>query len=376
MNLDAGRQKGKRTAQRGGSGPTVADVARVAGVSPMTVSRVVNGEVRVASETRARVKQVIAQLNYVPNLAARSLAGRGQCRLALLHDNPSAAFMSELLMGCLEQVRTSDAQLLIEPYDPAEGVEILCGRLRQHRTDGVLLPALLCDKLDFVDALQNAGFAVARIAATQACAAVPSVGIDDEAASYAMTRHLIGLGHRRIGYIAGPSSQYVSSLRLSGHTRALATVGLEPDPACLSRGDFTYRSGLAAAEALLDAPERPTAIIASNDDMAAAAIAVAHRRHLDVPGDLSVCGFDDSAMARTVWPEITTIRQPVAAMAEQATTLLVEQVEATRRGMPVPARQVPLDFELVVRGSDGPPTARPCHAIADDSTHKSGSMGE
>ena len=357
MGADSIIPDGKRHSRRGGGGPTVADVARACAVSPMTVSRVINEQASVTPETRARVELAIAHLGYIPNAAARNLAGRGQCRLALLHDNPSAAFMSELQMGCLAQVRFSNAQLLLEPHDPRGDLRDLSNRLRRHRVDGVLLPALLCDDLALVATLQDAGFAVARIAAGRVFAGASSVAIDDEAAAFAMTRHLLGLGHTRIGFVAGPAAHHVSSLRLAGYERALLAAGLVLDPAYVMPGEFTYRSGLAAAERLLQAAPRPTAIFAGNDDMAAAAIAVAHRHHLDVPGDLSVCGFDDSAMARTIWPEITTIRQPVTAMAEQAAALLVDEITARFRESSPPARQVQLDFTLVVRGSDGPPGA-------------------
>jgi LacI family transcriptional regulator len=353
--MSADQQTARRPSRRSGGGPTVADVARLAGVSSMTVSRVVNGEVSVIAETRAKVEAAIAQLNYIPNLAARSLAGRGQYRLALLYDNPSAAFMSDLLLGCLEQVREASAQLLVEPFDRGETIKALCTRLRKHRVDGVLLPALLCDDLVLVEGLRAGGFGVARIAATRQLAEVPAVGIDDEAAAFAMTRHLIDLGHRRIGFIAGPADQNVSTLRAAGYARALRETQLPADPALVVSGDFTYRSGMEAAEKLLSLADRPSAIFASNDDMAAAAVAVAHRHHLEVPTDLSVCGFDDTTMARSTWPELTTIRQPVAAMAGQAICLLVDQVRDQQRDEASASREVRMDFELVSRASVAPP---------------------
>ena len=263
--------------------------------------------------------------------------------------------MSELLIGCLAGVRSSEAQLLIEAFAGGEAVAPLIARLRLHRVDGVLLPALLCDDAALVGALVAAGFAVVRVAATCAMAGAAAVGIDDEGAAFAITDHLVRLGHRRVGCIAGPADHTVSALRLAGYRRALAGAGIGFDSEAVVAGAFTYRSGLVAAEALLRLPGRPTAIFACNDDMAAAAIAVAHRCHLDVPADLSVCGFDDSAMARTIWPEISTIRQPAAAMAERAALLLVEQVRARRRGGQAEFPQLRLDFELVKRGSEGPP---------------------
>jgi LacI family transcriptional regulator len=355
VNGNSPKRTQRRPARRGSSGPTVSDVAAVAGVSLMTVSRVVNGEPGVTAPTRAKVDAAIAELGYVPNLAARSLAGQGPCRLALLYHNPSAAFMSELLMGSLEGARLAEAELQVEPYDPAEEPEPLCQRLRRHRIDGVLLPAPMCDDLAAVEGIHAHGFAIARMASTITAPFGHAVFIDDEAAAHVIVAHLIGLGHSRLGFIRGPVNHPVSALRAAGYARALCEAGIYPDPDLTAQGDFTYRSGLDAAEALLALAVPPTAIFACNDDMAAATVSVAHRRGLAVPGDLSVCGFDDTAMARTIWPELTTIRQPVAAMASHGARLLADHIRACRRGETPPWIGRRLDFELVRRASDGPP---------------------
>ena len=321
----------------------------------MTVSRVVNNEARVLPETREKVLRVVEALGYVPNAAARSLAGRGQCRITLLFNNPSAAFMSALLMGCLRQSRASDVILEIEPYSEDEPLDALARRLVRHRVEGVLLPGLLCDNPEVLQALHAAGLEVGRIAATQTAGIGQAVGIDDEAAAHAITAHLVASGHTRIGYIDGPQDLSVCRLREAGFKRAMREAGLQPDPTCMRVGDFSYRSGLDATEALLGLPERPTAIFAANDDMAAAVISVAHRQGLDVPGDLSVCGFDDTSVAQSVWPELTTVHQPVGDMAAKAMVLLVEAIRKRRHGEAMPAQLVKAQFALVRRESDGPP---------------------
>ncbi len=322
--------------RRGRQGPTIADVAHAAGVSPMTVSRVVNGGTQVIAGTRERVQAAIAATGYVPNTAARSLAGGRHCRIALLHGNPSAAWLSELLVGSLAGARACQAELTVEPVDPREGAAAMAARLLAHRIDAVLLPPPLCDDAALLAALHRAGLPMAQIATGRPAAFAHAVGIDDAAAAHLMTRRLIALGHRRIGFIAGDANQTASALRRAGFDRALAEAGIAPDPALIASGDFTYRSGLAAAEAMLAGPARPTAVFASNDDMAAAAIAVAHRLGLDVPREVAICGFDDSAMATTIWPELTTIRQPVADMAAQAVALLASDVRARLDGDPAP----------------------------------------
>ncbi len=340
--------------RRGGSGATVDDVARRAGVSAMTVSRVVNGGAGVAPATRSRVGQAIAALGYVPNSAARSLAGAHQVRIALLHANPSAAYLSEFLMGSLAQAAASDAMLVVEQVDPAQSVLDLVTRLRKHRIAAVLLPPPLCDDSAMIAALEREGLSMARIATGAPGLGGHAVTIDDHAAASAMTAHLISQGHRRIGLIAGNPDQTASALRRDGYEAALADAGIACEAELIAQGDFTYRSGLLAAERLLDLPRRPSAIFACNDDMAAAAIAAAHRRGLEVPRDLSVAGFDDTAMATAIWPELTTIRQPVAAMSQAAVRLLVQAVRQGESAAPQHERQ---NFELVCRDSDGPAAA-------------------
>ena len=336
-------------------GPTVADVAKQAGVSPMTVSRVINSEPSVLAATREKVEKAIALLDYVPNPAARSLAGGQQCRIALLYANPSAAYLSAFLMGSLAQASAMDAQLIVEQCDPSEAPEALVRKLAGHRVDAVLLPPPLCDDRALLEALQAAGLPMAQIATGQPLPFAHALTIDDDAAAFAITSHLIALGHRRIGFITGAANQTASRARRAGFERALADAGIASEDDLIVSGDFSYRSGLAAAEKLLALSPRPSALFASNDDMAAAAIAVAHRHRLTVPDDLSIVGFDDSAMSTTIWPEITTIHQPVAEMARQATALLTETVRTQTSSRASVRQHICLDYQLIHRTSDGPP---------------------
>jgi LacI family transcriptional regulator len=206
-----------------------------------------------------------------------------------------------------------------------------------------------------LSALEAVAIPVAQVATGRPSPSAYAVTIGDSAAAYEMTTYLIGLGHRRIGFIAGNPNQSASDLRLSGYKQALREVGQPVEAALVEQGDFTYRSGLVAADRLLSLQPPPTAIFASNDNMAAAVVSAAHRRHLDVPRDLSVCGYDDTAIATTVWPELTTIRQPVAEMARVATGLLARAVRSPIDGKPLAPQHERLDYELVKRGS----TARP-----------------
>ncbi len=319
----------------------------------MTVSRVINGEKNVRESTRTAILQAIAKLNYSPNLAARTLAGADQIRIGLLYSNPSAAYLSRLLLGSLEQARLSHVQLVIEKCDSGlEEENAALQALIASGVDGIILPPPMCDSEQLLDILAHSGVLLVVVANWRPPGSVSVVRIDDREASATMTRHIASLGHRRIGFIIGNPTHKASAERLRGFRDAMAQLGLSIPDALVVQGQFTYRSGLAAAEQLLTLTDRPTAIFASNDDMAAAAVAVAHRRHLEVPQDLTVCGFDDTDFAQSIWPELTTIHQPIAEMARTAVEMLVGQIRARRAGRQEPTQQSLLPFTLVRRESD------------------------
>jgi LacI family transcriptional regulator len=320
--------KPKKSVRRKTSGVTIDEVAALAGVSPMTVSRAVNqGNVR--AETRERVMRAVRELGYTPNLAASSLAAAQHTRIALIYTNPSGAYLQALLVGVLRAASSAAIQLVIEYWeDMSADAERKAARALAERVDGVILPPPLCESQAAVTELVKAGIPVVAIASGQRSDAVSCVRIDDFHAGREMADYLILQGHRRIGFIRGRRDLSASARRYEGFVSALHTAGLAVEPGLVQQGDYTYRSGLAAAEKLLSHRRPPTAIFASNDDMAAAAISVAHRRGLDVPGDLSVVGFDDTSAATTVWPELTTIEQPIEAMASAAIAILLRSVRS------------------------------------------------
>lgn len=335
--------------------PTIADVARLAGCSPMTVSRVINREASVREDTRESVRAAIKQLNYSPNRAARSLAGASQIRIALLYTNPSASYLSEFLMGCLDGASHSDLHLVVGRCAFGEDELDVVRRLVASGIDGFLLPPPLCDERPLLDLLRELDGRAVLVGPGTAEPEDWAVMIDEYQAAYDMTRHIIGLGHKRIGFIIGNPHQTASGQRLSGYLDAMAAAGLEVPDGLVRQGLFTYRSGIDAAMYLLDQPDPPSAIFASNDDMAAATVAVAQRRHLDVPLDLTVCGFDDTPIASTIWPELTTIRQPIHDMAQRALELLAAELRAERNGKPSEPVHLKLDYSLVRRQSEGAP---------------------
>jgi LacI family transcriptional regulator len=318
----------------GGGRPTIVDVAAEAGVSPMTVSRFVNGRPGVGPDAGAAVAAAIQALGYTPNVAARSLVTSAELRIGVIYSNPSAAFMSDFLTGVYEEASTRGAHLILlkggQGGRPPEA-EALQGLIASG-VSGVILAPPLGESPTVLKALRKARLPIAAVGAYAVEGAI-CVRIDDRRAAYEMTRRLIDMGHRRLGFILGNPDQAASAERLAGFYAAVReTDGVAT---AITQGDFSFTSGLAAAEQLLDTPSPPTAIFASNDDMAAAVVSVAHRRHLDVPGELTVVGFDDTSAAVTLWPPLTTVHQPVRELAAEALGLLAAQiagVEPTGQG--------------------------------------------
>ncbi len=344
-----------KASRRSSAGVKISDVAQRAGVSPMTVSRVINGEPNVRESTRDLVRSAIKELNYSPNLAARSLARADEVRLGVIYSNPSAGFLSEFLVGVLDETQREGAQITLVRCEDGEAAELeAVRRLVTGGVTGVILPPPHSESAALQAALAREEIPVAVVAAGRPPQGAICVRVDDRLAAHDMAQYLLQLGHRSIGVIGGHPNQTSSPERLAGILGALENV--KGATLSLGQGLFDYPSGLRAAEILLDQNARPTAIFALNDDMAAAVISVAHRRGLDVPNDLTVVGFDDTPLAMTLWPPLTTIRQPVRAMASRAAELLIRQIRSTpphlsRRT----ADDEVLPYLLIERQSAGPP---------------------
>jgi LacI family transcriptional regulator len=328
---------------------TIDDVAAAAGVSIKTVSRVLNDEPGVRSETQSRVRDAIAALRYRPSLPARSLAGRRSNLLGLVYANPSANYVFDVQNGAMARCRDAKLRLFIQSCNDrgAERVEDVLAMVDQTHVDGLVITPPLSSEPALIAALEARQLPFVRLAPDALDAGAACVVMDDEAAAREMTEHLLGLGHRRIGFVAGHPDHVSSRLRQDGFEAALAAAGVtHPQP--VEQGHNDLASGLKAGRRLLNRMDRPTAIFASNDDMAAGVIQAARELGLDVPRQLSVAGFDDSEIAGIVWPALTTIRQPSYAMAFAAAGLLIDLV----RGRAVPA-VTRLDYALVLRGSTG-----------------------
>ncbi|OYX67430.1 MAG: LacI family transcriptional regulator [Sphingomonadales bacterium 32-64-17] len=351
--MSASRPRRRQSGQ-----PTISDVAREANCSPMTVSRVINDEAGVRTATREAVLKAIKKLDYRPNRAARSLAAGEQQRIALLYDNPSTAYLAEFLMGALEEANRSGLQVVVQSVagDGEEDGKAIISRLISGGFRGFILPPPLSDDQSILDLIIDSGAIAIAVGPGAASGNGAAVLIDEFQAAYDMTSHIIGLGHRRIGFIVGNPQQVASSLRLDGFRKAMEDAGLEIDDRLVAQGRFTYRSGMDAAEKLLSVDPRPTAIFASNDDMAAATVAMAHRRHLEVPTDLTVCGFDDTDLARSVWPELTTIRQPIREMTAWAVRTAATMLRGKRGVSNASPEAHIMPYELIRRDSDTAPS--------------------
>lgn len=330
------------------SRPTIKEVSRIAGVSFKTVSRVLNNEKHVSEETRRRVEEVVARLNFRPSLAARTLAGRKSFQVALIYDNPSPYYVYHTQEGAQERCAELGYRLLIQPVDmkSPDLVSNVLGLIDESHLDGLILSPPVTEVSELLDALDSRKLDYVRIAPGIRRDDGMSVGMDDVAAAREMTRHLIAHGHRRIAFIRGSESHISSWERLEGYKLELAAHDIPFDPTLVVEGENSFASGCRAAVSLLALNPRPTAIFAGNDDMAAGVLAEAHGREIAVPDQLSVAGFDDGELAQAVWPPLTTIRQPVRELAMAATDLLLAK-NGEEGG-------VALEHALIERKSTGP----------------------
>jgi LacI family transcriptional regulator len=340
--------------QRGAAAATIVEVAEKAGVSIKTVSRVLNHEPNVRPETREAVMRVVAELNYRPKLSARSLAGARSFLLGLLYYDPSAQFVAGMQRGATLRCRESGYHLVVESFgsDGGNVVAQLGHMLAALQPDGMILTPPICDNGEVLAAIEAAGTPCVLISPGEGGAQLPQVRMDEVRAAQELTELLIGLGHRRIAFVQGAPEQAASAWRLRGFMQAMQAHGLAVEPQYVVQGAFTFDSGQRAAEQLLALRTPPTAVFASNDDMALGVLAIAQRRGVQVPQALSVVGFDDSPAARLVWPALTTVRQPVFEMAVAAVDMLLAQVGrgAAEGAEPGPAVRV-LPHELVLRAS-------------------------
>ena len=343
------------------AGITIEDVARASGVSRQTVSRVINRGPNVKPSVRDRVEAAIEKLGYVPNLSARRMGGGRSFLILAINDRQRTIenwkaghgndWVDQMLYGGMTECERHGYHLVFElvDTDSADSVRQFTTALSSLRPDGVILTPPHSDNPDLVAILAERNIPCARVGHSEGTANV-DVHMDEEEAAREATGHLIALGHRRIAFIAGAPNYGNSARRVSGFYQALESAGLGRTAGTVANGDFHFETAAEVIEPLLALETRPTAIIADNDAMAFAALHVADRRRLTVPGDLSIVSFEDTPGVRFSVPPLTAIRQPTATMIGKA----CEKLIAISNGEEAKG-SYQLPFELVVRTSTGSP---------------------
>jgi len=304
---------------------TIIEIAERAGVSMKTVSRVLNGEPNVRESTRDKVKKVAAELNYQPNVFARSLASKRSFVVAHFHDNPSPDYLEKVYTGVHQVTRSSGYLAVMEPLS-LPYTESAAEYLSRFKVDGVILSPPLSDSVELVDMLLKRDIPIVRISPRNNLDLSSYAYVDDSHATKAMTEHLIELGHTNIAFVAGPAEHGAAHKRESGFKSATQEAGLSKKGCPVVQGDFSVRSGFDAAKIVFTKSPNVTAIVASNDDMAVGVVMAAMKHGLDVPSDLSVTGFDGSRLGDIIWPQLTTVKQPVEEMAAEVTSMLLHEI--------------------------------------------------
>ena len=332
---------------------TLDDVATRAGVSAKTVSRVVNGERSVREDTRQRVLRAIGQLDYRPNPLARGLSGAHAYTIGLVYDNPNAYYIIAMQQGAVTACDDLNFGLQFRPCNSRapELAEQLRDFVHRSRLSGLVLTTPVSERAVTLRRLAAYRIPFVRIisAARDPRDEFPCVYVDDRDAAYAITTHLLQLGHVRIGFLRGGKHHHASAERLRGYQDALRDYGIPIRQELMIEGDYVFDDGFRGARRLLDLAEPPTAIFGCNDEIAAGALAAAQSTGLHVPYDVSIAGFEDSPFSRHSWPPLTTARQRADAIVERATRMLIARI----RGEDVDNES--FNPELVVRGSTAPP---------------------
>jgi LacI family transcriptional regulator len=337
---------------------TLEDVAAHAGVSIKTVSRVVNKEPNVRQSTMDKVSKAIAELNYRPNLSARNLASQRSHLIGLIYDDPSvyelpsAGYIINMQEGVLRACRAHDYDLLIHPcrYRERSACEEINNLITSARPDGIVVAAPLSNVPRIIRAIETTNTPLVCLSPGKQDTRHNTILTNDQEISAQMVEYLVKLGHKRIAFIAGDPEHKAVANRLAGYRQAIAQAGLNPGKMMVFQGDNSIGSGESAAEKILAAKSRPTAIFAANDDMAVGVLRAAARMGISVPGELSVAGFDDIALARQVYPTLTTVSHPLVEMAEHAAQLLIETKKQGRNFQRVEI----IPGKLQIRESTGP----------------------
>ncbi|MEU8505989.1 LacI family DNA-binding transcriptional regulator [Streptomyces brevispora] len=336
---------------RSGGRPTLEEVAARAGVGRGTASRVINGSPRVSAHTREAVEAAVAELGYVPNRAARALAGNRTDAIALVVPEPESRFFAEpyfsdIVRGVGAALADTDMQLLLTLVGSDRERRRLAQYLTAHRVDGVLLVSVHADD-PLPDLLEQLGMPAVMNGRRSATEPLPSVDSDNFEGARGAVEHLVSRGRRSIATITGRLDVYASQRRLDGYRKAVSEAGLEPDERLIAPADFSEEGGVRAMRELLARRPDVDAVFAASDLMAAGARQVLREAGRRIPDDVALIGFDDSAVARHMDPALTSVRQPIEEMGRAMTRVLLDLIAGENAERP----QIVLPTELIVRDS-------------------------
>ncbi len=332
---------------------TIKDVARIANCSIKTVSRVINNEPHVTPELRDRVMAAVRSVGYAPNLAARSLVQKKSYMICILMYPGFHQAASAILSRVMDITYDENYEILIQPYFPLNkrSRNKLVNLVTEHRMEG-FISTPPCDADEFLtDLLSTYKVPLVQIDPMDQSNARFYVAGDNFNGSFTATEHLIHLGHKQIGFFMGPRNMRSSFERLKGYQAAMQKHGLPIHPDMIENTEFTFDGGYTALKLMLQRENTPSAIFAGSDDAAYGALYALHELGVQVPEQMSICGYDDLALSKLIWPGLTTIRQPVDEMIAMATRNLFDVLKGEMPNNP----QIILSPQLVVRGTTAPP---------------------
>lgn len=332
---------------------TISDIAREAGVSIKTVSRVINNEPHVRPALRERVDRMMRTLGYSPNIAARRLASNSAFAIGLLFGGAPGEYFPQIILSILNHSAQQGYTVLVANYvssDNRSRTYVKDLATRKH-VDGLILTPPCDNDMELLDQLVRIGVPFVRLTPANTSSDLPYVSAEDEQGAFDMTEYLLALGHRRIGFVQGDPTHHASRDRFNGFRRALRKNRVGLNRSWVRTADFTFEGGIHAGRELLTEPDRPTAIFACNDESAAGVLVAAHELGIRIPEELSVAGFDDFPSARKTYPALTTVRQDLVEISSRATALLFDLIKGRSPG----ALHIRVPTQLVIRNSTGAP---------------------
>ncbi|CCQ11725.1 Transcriptional regulator of N-acetylglucosamine utilization, LacI family [Pseudoalteromonas luteoviolacea B = ATCC 29581] len=322
---------------------TINDVAKLAGVSMKTVSRVINNEPSVRKKTYDTVMGAVKELNYQPNLAARNLAGTSSFTIGLVYDNPNAYYVIDMQNGVLSRCRKEGYELVIHPchYHDDNMVDEFQTMIKRSRLAGLVLTPPLSEQNDIIELLESMGIEYVRILSGrphhessngEVDTRKNCIYVNDYAASYEITEHLIRHGHTKIAFLCGDEEHKSTSERLKGYQDALKDSKIALDDALVYQGNYSFESGVNGAKHFLDKGNKHciTALMGGNDEIAAGALFAARLMNIAIPQSLSITGFEDSPFSKQTWPKLTTAHQENDVISQHAARLLFSKIRGPR----------------------------------------------